>query len=34
MTARYLEAPAGIASSLPVLMASTWIVRQRTGHSG
>ena len=29
-----LEALAGIAASLPLLMALTWVVRRRTGNSG
>jgi len=34
MTVLYLEALAGIALSLSVLMAGAWIVQQRTGNSG
>src|SRR5450755_4248145 len=34
MTVLYLEALAGIALSLSMLMAFAWIVQQRTGNSG
>ena len=34
MTVLYLEALAGIALSLSVLMAAAWVVQQRTGNSG
>lgn len=34
MTVLYLEALAAIALSLSVLMASAWVVQQRTGNSG
>jgi steroid 5-alpha reductase family enzyme len=34
MTVLYLEALAGIALSLSVLMAIAWMVQQRTGNSG
>jgi len=34
MTVAYLEALAGIAAALAVLMAGAWVVQQRTGNSG
>jgi steroid 5-alpha reductase family enzyme len=34
MTVLYLEALAGIALSLSILMAIAWLVQQRTGNSG
>src|SRR5260221_1222553 len=34
MTVLYLEALAGIAVSLSILMAMAWMVQQRTGNSG
>src|SRR5450432_3563701 len=34
MTVLYLEALAGIALSLSMLMAFAWVVQQRTGNSG
>src|SRR5665647_3470481 len=34
MTVGYLEALAGIAVSLSILMAMAWMVQQRTGNSG
>jgi len=34
MTVLFLEALAGIAVSLAILMAMAWVVQQRTGNSG
>src|SRR3954465_1156830 len=34
MTVPYLEALAGIAMALSILMAGAWLVQQRTGNSG
>jgi steroid 5-alpha reductase family enzyme len=34
MTAMYLEALVAIAAAICVLMASAWVVQQRTGNSG
>jgi steroid 5-alpha reductase family enzyme len=34
MMVLYLEALAGIALSLSILMAIAWLVQQRTGNSG
>jgi hypothetical protein len=34
MTAMYLEALVAIAAAISVLMASAWVVQQRTGNSG
>ena len=34
MTIQYLEALAGIAMALSILMAGAWMVQQRTGNSG
>ena len=34
MTIPYLEALAGIAMALSILMAGAWLVPQRTGNSG